>query len=167
MAEYLDYTGLSHYDGKVKDYVLQNFLLRKSYDLTKENVIDADITVESKEWDSTEGKWRFNGDCIITLPRCSTVYIYINVAKKSDAATIEIGPTTYSTDYIFSRVEDSEYITITFNGNYWLNYIKIEELSFIVPTKTSELENDSKYVTADVSGDVLIVNDGTIEFNNE
>lgn len=159
---YLDITGLSYYDGKLKEYIKQNFLLRKEYDCTSSAGVDSSIS-GSVSYDEEKGKWKFSGTVIVTLPREASVYGYIDVSEKSSGAEIIVGSTHYSNNYLFFRTASSKTVTITFVGDFWLNYIKFEESTYKIPTKTSELENDSKFVAADVSGSTLIINDGTIK----
>lgn len=159
---YLDITGLSYYDDKLKEYIKQNFLLRKNYDCLSSTGVDSSIS-GNVSYDETKGAWKFSGVTTITLPREASIYGYISITDKSPDAEIIIGATHYSNNYVFFRTESSSTVTITFNGDFWLTYIKFEELTYKIPTKTSELENDSKFVTADVSGSTLIINDGTIK----
>lgn len=158
-TKYVDLNGLSHFYEKFKEYVMSNFLLRKTYDLTDAQALDSDIsTTGSITYDSAKGAFKVSGTVTITLDRVSSCNVIIDVKEAPAGGSITAYGSTYpsTTTMVVFNVQDTPSVTFGVTGDYWLSSISIEESSIKIPTKVSELENDKGFVDMEVGDETLI-----------
>ena len=158
-TKYVDLNGLSRFYEKFKEYVMSNFLLRKSYDLTDAQALDSDIsTTGSITYDSAKGAFKVSGTVTITLDRTSSCNVIIDVKEAAAGGSITAYGTAYpsTTTIVVFNVQDASSIIFDVTGDYWLSSISIEESSIKIPTKVSDLENDKGFVDMDVNDETLV-----------
>ena len=164
MAEtkYVDLTGLAHFYEKFKEYALDNFLLRKTYDLTEADTIDSDITsTGSIFFDSSKGALMLSGEVTVTLDRETSCNVILSIKDVTEGTSISAYGETYSPvagSTVKFHVNDESSITINVNGDCWLSKLAIEESSIKIPDKLSELDNDMEFVNAKVANEKLQLN---------
>ena len=164
MAEtkYVDLIGLAHFYEKFKEYALDNFLLRKTYDLTEADTVDSDITsTGSIFFDSSKGALMLSGEVTITLDKETSCNVILSIKDVTEGTSISAYGETYSPaadGTVKFHVNDVSSVTININGDCWLSKIAIEESSIKIPDKVSELENDMEFVNAKVTNEKLQLN---------
>ena len=164
MAEtkYVDLIGLAHFYEKFKEYALDNFLLRKTYDLTEADTTDSAITsTGSIFFDSSKGALMLSGEVTITLDKETSCNVILSIKDVTEGTSISAYGETYSPTAggtVKFHVNDVSSVTININGDSWLSKIAIEESSIKIPDKLSELENDMEFVNAKVTNEKLQLN---------
>ena len=150
--QFLDITGLQNYDSQIKS----ELLLRKNYDLTKQSSKDANL-VGNITWDESKNCYSFEGTIKLYIPRTASLNVFLFINEfSSDAGTITIQDRSWITPLSCSYwIKDVEYFEFTCSEKTYIRRIIIEETSYKIPTKVSELENDKGYVSGTVTGETL------------
>ena len=119
--------------------------------------------------------YNFNYDNILHLYRAAAGWIRIQVPKQSsyrvlvsaqnvvEPTTLTVGKQTYIIDkdntVCTFDVNDVEVVEFRIDKTLWLDEIDIAEIQTI-PTKVSQLENDSLFVNSTVDKEILLLNIG-------
>ena len=156
-SKYIDLAGLTHFYEKFKEYVMANFLLRKTYDLSVDGSLDSKIT-GSITYDSVKKASSITGTITITLDRTTSCNVIIDVVEGTSGASISAYGSSYSPangSTLCFNVKDVDSVTFDVTGTYYVTSIAIEESSLKIPTKVSDLENDAGFVNMDVQDETL------------